>query len=52
MHRLRGLDYKRPFYYMVTLKRLPGLVVFAQSSQEREARAGFKKGIWYNFGGE
>lgn len=23
MHRLRGFDYKRPFFYMVTLKRLP-----------------------------
>ena len=23
MHRLRGFYYKRPFFYMVTLKRLP-----------------------------
>ena len=23
MKRLRGFDYKRPFFYMVTLKRLP-----------------------------
>ena len=27
MHRLRGFDYKRPFFYMVTLKRLPELAV-------------------------
>ena len=25
MHRLRGFDYKRPYFYMVTLKRLAGL---------------------------
>ena len=30
MHRLRGFDYKRPFFYMVTLKRLPGLAAFSQ----------------------
>ena len=30
MHRLRGFDYKRPFFYMVTLKRLPVLAAFAQ----------------------
>lgn len=25
MHRLRGFDYKQPYFYMVTLKRLSGL---------------------------
>ncbi|MBQ5796172.1 MAG: hypothetical protein IIW14_09305 [Kiritimatiellae bacterium] len=25
MHRLRGFDYKRPYFYMVTLKRVAGL---------------------------
>ena len=36
MHRLRGFDYKRPFFYMVTLKRLPELVAFSQISDEAE----------------
>ena len=34
MHRLRGFDYKRPFFYMVTLKRLPELAAFSQISDE------------------
>lgn len=34
MKRLRGFDYKRPFFYMVTLKRLPGLAAFSQISDE------------------
>ncbi len=38
MHRLRGFDYKRPFFYMVTLKRLPGLAAFSQISDEAEPR--------------
>ncbi len=29
MHRLRGFDYKRPFFYMVTLKRLPELAALS-----------------------
>ncbi len=36
MHRLRGFDYKRPFFYMVTLKRLPELAAFSQISDEAE----------------
>ena len=36
MHRLRGFDYKRPYFYMVTLKRLPKLVAFLQISGEAE----------------
>ena len=36
MKRLRGFDYKRPFFYMVTLKRLPELVAFSQISDEAE----------------
>ena len=34
--RLRGFDYKRPFFYMVTLKRLPGLADFSRISEEAE----------------
>lgn len=30
MHQLRGFDYKRPFFIMVTQKRLPVLAAFAQ----------------------
>ncbi len=30
MHRMRGFDYKRPLFYMVTLKRLPVLAAFSQ----------------------
>ena len=29
MPRLRGFDYRRPYFYMVTLKRLPGLEPFS-----------------------
>jgi len=36
MYRLRGFDYKRPFFYMVTLKRLPELAAFSQISDEAE----------------
>ena len=32
--RLRGFDYKSPFYYMVTLKRLPWLQAFSTVSPE------------------
>ena len=34
MKRLRGFDYKRPFFYMVTLKRRPELAAFSQISDE------------------
>ena len=30
MHRQRGFDYSRPFFYMVTLKWMAGLVAFSQ----------------------
>ena len=33
MHRLRGFDYRRPFFYMVTLKQLPELAAFSQISE-------------------
>ena len=33
MHRLRGFDYKRLFFYMVTLKRLPERAAFLQISE-------------------
>lgn len=36
MHRLRGFDYKRPFFYMVTLKRLPEQADFSRISDEAE----------------
>lgn len=34
--RLKGFDYRRPFHYMVTLKRLPGLADFSKISGEAE----------------
>ena len=36
MHRLRGFDYKRPYFYMVTLKRLPELAAFSRIVDETE----------------
>ncbi|MBP5321461.1 MAG: hypothetical protein J6334_10775 [Kiritimatiellae bacterium] len=36
MPRLKGFDYTRPFFYMVTLKRLPGLAAFSQITEEAE----------------
>ena len=52
MHRLRGFDYKRPFFYMVTLKRLPELAAFSRISDEAEPpKDAVSKMIWYNLGG-
>lgn len=52
MHRLRGFDYKRPFFYMVTLKRLPELAAFSRISDEAEPpKDAVSKVIWYNLGG-
>lgn len=49
MHRLRGFDYKRPFFYMVTLKRLPELAAFSRISDEAEPpKDAVSKMIWYN----
>ena len=36
MYRLRGFDYRRPYFYMVTLKRLPELAAFSCISDEAE----------------
>jgi hypothetical protein len=36
MHRLRGFDYKRPYFYMVTLKRLAELAAFSRIVGEAE----------------
>ena len=44
MHRLRGFDYKRPFFYMVTLKRLPELAAFSRISDEAEPQGGCRTG--------
>ena len=50
MHRLRGFDNKRPFFYMVTLKRLLELVAFSRISDEVEPpKDAVSKVIWYNF---
>ena len=52
MKRLRGFDYKRPFFYMVTLKRLPELAAFSRISDEAEPpKDAVSKMIWYNLGG-
>jgi hypothetical protein len=34
--RLKGFDYRRPFFYMVTLKRLPGLADFSRIADGAE----------------
>jgi hypothetical protein len=36
MYRLRGFDYKRPYFYMVTLKRMPELAAFSRIVDEAE----------------
>ena len=36
MKRLKGFDYKKPYFYMVTLKRLAGLLAFSQIAEEVE----------------
>ncbi len=52
MHRLRGFDYKRPFFFMVTLKRLPELAAFSRISDEAEPpKDAVSKVIWFNLGG-
>ena len=52
MHRLRGFDYKWPFFYMATLKRLSELVAFSRISDEAEPpKDAVSKVIWYNLGG-
>lgn len=52
MHRLRGFEYKRPFFYMVTMKRLPELAAFSRISDEAEPpKDAVSKMIWYNLGG-
>ena len=52
MKRLRGFDYKRPFFYMVTLKRLPELAAFSRTSDEVEPpKDAVSKVIWYNLVG-
>ena len=35
MKRLRGFDYTKPYFYMVTLKRLKGLLPFSEIAQEK-----------------
>ena len=44
MHRLRGFDYKRPFFYMVTLKWLPKLAAFSRITDEAEPRGWCRTG--------
>ena len=39
MGRLPGFDYKRPFFYMVTLKKLPGLPAFSRVVASEEPPA-------------
>ena len=52
MHRLRGFDYKRPFFFMVTLKRLPEQAAFSWISDEAEPpKDAVSTAIWYNLAG-
>ena len=55
MPRLKGFDYSRPFFYMVTLKRLPGLAPFSQIAEgekperfliENETTRAFTRVVW------
>ena len=36
MKRLKGFDYKKPYFYMVTLKRVKGLKPFGEITKEKE----------------
>lgn len=36
MKRLRGFDYTKPYFYMVTMKRLKGLLPFSEIAQEKD----------------
>ena len=36
MKRLKGFDYKKPYFYMVTLKRVKGLRPFCEITREKE----------------
>ena len=36
MPRLKGFNYRRPFFYMVTLKRRAGLSAFSQITEEAD----------------
>ncbi len=36
MKRLKGFDYKKPYFYMVTLKRVKGLKPFGEIAKEKE----------------
>jgi hypothetical protein len=36
MKRLKCFDYKKPYFYIVTLKRLAGLLAFSRITEEAE----------------
>ena len=36
MKRLKGFDYTKPYFYMVTLKRVKGLRTFCEITKEKE----------------
>ena len=36
MKRLKGFDYMKPYFYMVTLKRVKGLRSFCEITKEKE----------------
>ena len=36
MKRLKGFDYSKPYFYMVTLKRVKGLRPFCEITKEKE----------------
>ena len=36
MKRLKGFDYRKPYFYMVTLKRLVGLLAFSQITEDAD----------------
>ena len=41
MARLFNFDYKSPFFYMVTLKRLPGISDFSELEDEADDKVPF-----------
>ena len=47
MKRLKGFDYTKPYFYMVTLKRVKGLRTFCEITKEKEPPSDAKGcGIW------
>ena len=47
MKRLKGFDYSKPYFYMVTLKRVKGLRPFCEITKEKEPPSDTKGRVRY-----